>query len=171
MAIYDCAVLEPTKIGELRHTWGCREPDNSSTNGYAWEYSSVRIDRGGEHITGEHTIYGPYLNDFGKPGFYRVRFRIRGIDVPKSNNPVISLDAVQARFGTDQTLRLLGQRIIRAHELSDSYQNFDIVCHAPGTGVYEYRCSVFYDAIANSDCKIRFDCIKVYSHPSIWDIF
>jgi len=171
LAIYDCAVLEPTKVGELRHTWGQQVPDTSSTNGKAWEYSSIRINKDSEQITGEHTIYGPYLNDFGKPGFYRIRFRIRGIDTSKSNDPIIALDVVQAGFGTEQNLHLLGQRIIRASELSNSFHNFDIVCHASGTGVYEYRCSVFSDAIATSGCKIRFDCIKVYSHPLIWDIF
>jgi len=171
LAIYDCAVQESTKIGELRHSWGNQEYDEYSRNGKAWEYSPVPTASCRTHTLGEHTIYGPYINDFGKPGFYRVRFRIRGIKAPKSNDSVIALDVVKSPFGDDRTLILLGQRIIKANGLFGYYQNFDIVCHAPGPGVYEYRCTVFPDAIANSECKIRLDSIKVYSHPSIWDIF
>jgi hypothetical protein len=171
LAIYDCAVQEPTKVGELRHSWGDQKDDEYSTNRKAWEYSPVGTASCRTHILGEHTIYGPYLNDFGKPGFYRVRFRIRGINAPKSNDPVIALDVVKSPFGDDRTLILLGQRIIKANELFGHYQNFDIVCHAPGTGVYEYRCTVFPNMIKIEECKIRFDCIKIYSHPSIWDIF
>jgi hypothetical protein len=123
LAVYDCACPEPSKPGDLRHSWGEPVPDPACTNRKAWEYSSTYIVRPGEPtITGEHTIYGPYLNDFGKPGFYRVRFRICGSDLPKTDEPVIVLNVVQARFGTEQILRLLGQRVIRAKELSGTYQ-------------------------------------------------
>jgi hypothetical protein len=169
LAVYDCATSEPSKPGNLRHTWGCQVPDSSCRNGKAWEYNSTRIERIGERVTGEHTIYGPYLNDFGRPGFYRVRFRILGKDIPKTDDVVIALDVVQARFGTEQVLRLLGQRVIRARALSGSYQSFDIICYASGTGVYEYRCTVFPEAVAPTKCTIRFDTVTVYSHPPIWE--
>jgi hypothetical protein len=169
LAVYDCAVPEPSKPAELRHTWGCQVSDSESTNGKAWEYKPIRIERPGEQVTGEHTIYGPYVNDFGKPGFYRVRFRIRGMGLPQTDERVIALDVVQAPFGTDEVLRLLGQKIVRARDVSRSYQLFDVKCYASGTGVYEYRCTVFKDAVALKDCRILFDNVKVYSYPPVWE--
>jgi len=170
LAIYNCANAEPSKPGELRHTWGQRVSDTKSSSKYAWAYSPNRIERPGEIITGEHTIYGPYVNDFGKPGFYRIRFRIRAIDLPETDESIISLDVVQARFGTESVLRLLGQKILKARDLSESYRYFDIVCFAEGTGVYEYRCAVFGEADSIKGKKILFDNIKIFSHPSLWEI-
>jgi hypothetical protein len=152
IATYNCAEDAPAKPGELRHTWGQRVPDPKSASKYAWEYGNNRIERPGESITGEHTIYGPYINDFGRPGYYRIRFRIRAIDLPK----------------TDEAM--LGQRILRAHQLSKNYKYFDIVCFAEGTGVYEYRCAVFEKAQSIQGRKIHFDTIKIYSHPSWLEI-
>ncbi|KPJ90210.1 MAG: hypothetical protein AMJ53_14460 [Gammaproteobacteria bacterium SG8_11] len=72
-------------------------------------------------------------------------------------------------------MRLLGQRIVKANELTGSYQNIDVEFYAAGTDVYEYRCAVFpYNEkeLANTKVReIRFDCVKVYAHPSIWEIF
>lgn len=171
LAVYDCASSEPSKPGELRHTWGCQVPDPESTREKAWEYKPIRVERPpGEQITGEHVIYGPYVNNFGKPGFYRVKFRIRGINLPQTDERILVLDVVQAGFGTERDLRLLGQKMVTARELSRSYQYFDVKCFASGTGVYEYRCTVFKDAAALKGSRILFDNIKVYSHPSIWEI-
>ena len=159
--------------GEFDHCWGHQVDDKASTNGKPWEHDWNRIDSKPPHrAIGEHTLYGPYVNDFGKPGCYRVTFRLCGTHVHKSNEGVIALDAVQASFGTEKILRLLGQRIIKANELFGSYQQFDIVCYISGTDVYEYRCAVFRnaDALASSARTIRFDCVKVYSHPPIWEI-
>lgn len=169
IAVYECASPERLVPGDLRHSWGHEVADSATKGGKAWEYNSTSINRPGEQVTGEHTIFGPYLNDFGKPGFYRVSYRICGKGFPKTEEPVISLDVVQARFGTDQVLRLLGQRVIRAKELSGEYQDFDIVCHAPGTGVYEYRCAIIPKGVTLDKRAIRFDRIKVYSHPPIWE--
>ena len=169
LAIYQCATTEQVGIGGLRHSWGNEVADSATKGGKAWEYDAQPLDRHGERVTGEHTIFGPYVNDFGKPGFYRVRYRICGKGFQNTDEPILSLDVVQARFGTDQTLRLLGQRIVRAKEFSGKYQNFDIVCHVPGTGVYEYRCAVLPKGVILSDRSIRFDQISVYSHPQIWE--
>ncbi|MGP8173637.1 MAG: hypothetical protein ACLP7O_03710 [Terracidiphilus sp.] len=169
LAVYDCAIPEPSRQLELRHTWGCQVIDPKSSTGNAWEYRPVRIERPGERITGEHTIYGPYVNDFGKPGFYRVRFRIRGNDLPRTDERVMALDVVQSRFGTDAILRLLGQKVVRARDMRNSYRYFDIECYASGTGVYEYRCTVLKDASALKVGRILFDNIKVYSNPPIWE--
>src|SRR2546425_724495 len=76
IAIYQCANTEKLALGNLRHSWGHEVPDSATKGGKAWEYDSKPIQRPGERVTGEHTIFGPYVNDFGKPGFYRVRYRI-----------------------------------------------------------------------------------------------
>ena len=169
LAIYECANTEKSEIGALRHSWGYEISDSESKSGTAWEYNSIPINRPGERVTREHTIFGPYLNDFGKPGFYRVCFRLCGKGFPEIEECIIALDVVQARFGTEQTLRLLGQKIIRKKELSGKYQKFNIVCHVPGTGVYEYRCSVIPKGTDVGKCVIRFDRITVYAHPQIWE--
>jgi hypothetical protein len=169
LAIYECANVEESGLGNLRHDWGREVADSASKSGKAWEYDSRFIERHNRHVTREHTIFGPYLNDFGKPGFYRVCFRICGKGFTNTDEPVIALDVVQARFGTDRTLRLLGQKIVRAKELSGKYQRFNIICHAPGTGVYEYRCAVVPKGVILENRSIRFDRISVYSHPQIWD--
>lgn len=110
------------------------------------------------------------------PGFYRVRFRIRGDGLPRKDERskdederIIVLDVVQSRFGTDAVLRLLGQKVVRAREIRNSYRYFDIECYAAGTGVYEYRCAVLNEAKALKGGKIHFDNIKVYSNPPIWE--
>ncbi len=169
LAVYGCATADESSPGNLRHSWGHSVADSKTRSGNAWEYTSTPIRRPSEAVTGEHTIFGPYLNDFGRPGFYRVSYRLSGDGFPPTEEPVISLDVVQARFGTEQVLRLLGQKIIRAKELSDEYQTFDIVCHAPGTGVYEYRCAVLPKGVHWDNRTIRFDLITVYSHPSLWE--
>ncbi len=173
LAVYDCAVPEPSKPGELRHSLGHRvqeEEKHHCTGNAAWEHDWNPIAKVEEVVTGQHTIYGPYVNDLGKPGFYRVRFRLNGTGFTGSNDAVVGLDVVQAGFGTEKVLRLLGQRMVRAEELSDSYRRFDIVFFAEGTAVYEYRCTVFHGAADQPECRIRFDVIEVYSHPPIWEI-
>lgn len=80
--------------------------------------------------------------------FHCAAFRIRGIDIPHTDERVIALDVVPSPFGTDKTLRLSGQKIVRARDLTRSYQYFNVECYASGTGVYEYRCTVFRDAAA-----------------------
>ncbi len=167
---YYCSEGEPIRPGQLRHTWGFRVTDIYSASKYAWQYSKNKIERPGETITGEHTIYGPYINDFGKPGYYRIQFRLRAIGIPKDNEPIISLDVVQARFGTEAVLRLLGQKIIKGKELSEQYKKYNIICFASGTGVYEYRCAVMGIVNTIENSKILFESIKVYSHPSVWEI-
>jgi len=182
-ANYDCAV-PGTQPGELRHCLGDVVIDEESTSGKAWQHNWTRTDL--TSPSWEHTIYGPYVNDFGKHGCYRVVFRICGKNFPyipcwkkflnklfgknfpNNDEPVLVLDVVEASFGTVNTLRLLGQRVIRANELSGKYQKFNIICYAPGTDVYEYRCSVLPNCHAN--CTVRFDWVKVSSTRSIWEI-
>jgi hypothetical protein len=94
------------------------------------------------------------------------------MNFPKTREPIIAIDVVQTSFGTERVLRLLGQRVIKANELSRSYRKFDIVCYAPGDSLYEYRGSVLCgaDVSVASTRTIRFDCVKVYSHPPLGEI-
>lgn len=172
LAIHHCAT-SGTRPAEFDHCWGREVEDKACANGKAWEHDTNRVARHPPHEPlGQHTIFGPYVNDFGKPGFYRIVFRIRGINIPRSNDDaLIALDVVQSSFGTERTLRLLGQRIVKANELSRSYRRFAIICYAAGTDVYEYRCAILPNPDAVSASRgIRFDCVKVYSHPSILDL-
>ena len=170
LAVHQCAASRKGP-GEFHQCYGKETKDKCSTTENVWVHNGIKIASQPPHMsTEEHTIYGPYVNDFGKPGFYRVSFRLRGKAFPKDdkNKTILTLDVVQSSFGTEHVLRLLGQRIITAKELSGSYQYFDIVCYASGTDVYEYRCTVSSDI--RDHAIIFFDCVKVYSHPSILDI-
>jgi hypothetical protein len=174
LAIHQCAT-RGSRPGEFDHCWGKVAPDPDSTTGEVWEHNWEPVRATPPHIPmGDHTVYGPYVNDFGRPGFYRVTFSLRGVRSRKpegsvvKDNSVITLDVVQAPFGTVHDLRLLGQRIVKVRELLGSYQDFDIVCFASGTDVYEYRCAVSRDANPE-ETRILFDCVRVYPHPSIWE--
>jgi hypothetical protein len=172
LAVHQCAT-SGTRPGEFDHCWGREVEDKASMNGKAWEHDANKVARHPPHEPmGQHTVFGPYVNDFGRPGFYRIAFSIRGMNIPKSNNDaLIALDVVQSSFGTERTLRLLGQRIVKANELSRSYRHFAIICYASGTDVYEYRCAILPNPDAvTANIGIRFDCVKVYSHPSILDL-
>jgi hypothetical protein len=166
LATYECAnpVVGP---GNMHHGWGRRvdEPLLPRTK-QAWEHTSTQLVP-----NREHTIYGPYTNDFGRPGYYRVRFRVFGSGFPPTNDPIVCLDVVQAPFADDRQLRIIGQRIIRAKELSPKYRGFDVYCYAAGTSVYEYRCSVVPGVFRDAACTLRFDRIRVYVHLPLWDIF
>jgi hypothetical protein len=170
LAEYDCG-NENTGPGCLRKSWGKRISDPKATNNQAWTYSNDRIEP-----RREHTIYGPYTNDFGKPGSYKVIFRIRCLNhfdwssksPPSPNDTVIVLDVVQTPFSKQQGMVMTGQRMIRAQELKPTYKNFVVNCYYAGGGIYEYRCSVMRDKLPKSDNTFLFDNIKVYRQLSAW---
>ena len=172
LAEYDCGD-ENTDPGCLRKSWGKRFPDESASNNQAWAYSNDRIEP-----RREHTIYGPYTNDFGKPGSYKVTFRIRCLSnfdfsskgPPLPHDTVIVLDVVRTPFAKEQSMIILGQRIVRAQELKATYKNFNINCHYAGDGIYEYRCSVIRDKLPKSENTFLFDSIKVYRQLPAWEI-
>ena len=164
LATYDCSVDLDGKPGVLWHAWGCRVTDPDATDRQAWEHTDQ------QRSAREHTIYGPYANDFGKPGFYKITFRVFGLGFGRSIEPVIVLDVVQAPFGGRTDYVLLGQRIVKARELNGSYKDFSVFCYATGSGVYEYRCRVLPSAYRPDQHTIRFDAVKVYFHLPIWEV-
>ena len=151
---YDCSVDgaddEPAK---MRHGFGFRADPNSPPMSHpyrvdaqpappdrkpAWVFSQDR-PRGRNR---EHTLYGPYTNDFGYPRLVRVSFLIAGTAFTKSPDPLIVLDVLRAPFGGEKEHTMLGQKIVRGGDLRKRYRSFDVTCDVPGPGVYEYRATI-----------------------------
>lgn len=163
LIVYDCGDKN-TDPGYLRKSWGKRFPDEKASNNQAWAYSNDRIQP-----LREHTIYGPYTNDFGKLGSYKVTFRIRcqnhfdfSNTPPSPHDTVIVLDVVKTPFAEEKTMMLMGQRNIQAQELKTTYKDFNVYCNYAGGGIYEYRCSVIRDKLPKTDNTFLFDSIEVY---------
>jgi hypothetical protein len=171
LAAYGCAD-SPSKrpgilIGIVSHGKGRKVDDKRAINKRAWEHSLDPAE-----ANRMHTIYGPYVNDFGKPGFYKVRFRIYGEGFSDDESPVVILDVIQRPvFMKDDDLVLLGQRVVRAKDLSPKYKGFDVYCYVAGSGTYEYRCLVIAESFEPDKHRLRFDVIRVYNHVPGWDIF
>jgi len=148
--------------GYFQHGWGAVATDDRGKR--VWSYTKAQIG------LKEHTLYGPYVNDFGRPGFFRVRFRLSGQGFDKSEKSVVVLDVIQAPFDLQRDHVVIGQRIIRSKELSPRYKNFDIICYTSGVGVYEYRASVVWEVFSEAENKIYFDSVRVYRYFPLWDI-
>jgi hypothetical protein len=154
--------------GRLSQGWGKKVPDRKASNGYAWAHGNNQVGSSPR----EHTIYGPYTNDFGKPGFYKVTFRLRCLeDLPPSKDVVVVLDVVRAPFSDEVGMALMGQRVIRARDLKKAYKRFNVYCHYTGGGIYEYRSSVIAKNLLKNENAVLFDTIKVYRHFPLWDVF
>lgn len=167
IALYDCALEKDDNPGVLRHGWGKRIIDSKASNKQAWEHSWNIAVRNGK----EHTVYGPYTNDFGQPGFFKIVFRISGTGFSKSNKPILAVDVIQAPFGGAKEYNLIGQKIIYEKDIKPYYKEFSIIFYTNGTSVYEYRCTVLQSNYVEDEHTLRFDNIKVHKHISIWDIF
>jgi hypothetical protein len=168
LAIYDC-LADGEDPGVYRHGWGKPAPDK-----HAWSYTPHQIPRK-EGKLHEHTLFGPYVNDFGHPGHFEVRFRISGKGLSHAADPIIVLDVIQAPFDLQRDHLVLGQKIIRSRELSEEYRDFSVKCYTVGTGVYEYRASVVAELFraqqeAGSGPEILFDRVAVHSRVPIWEI-
>lgn len=165
IAAYDCAD-DTQRPGGLWHGSGNRVAvDPIATSRRSWEHAPQTA--GSDH---PHSIYGPHVNDFGKPGYYRVTFRIYGSGFTGIEEPVIIADIIQRPMFLGKDLVMLSQRVIRGKELSNEYRDFDVFCYASGTGTYEYRCLVHSEAFDQEKHTIRFDCIKVFVHIPVWEI-
>lgn len=165
LAVYDCAEELGYKPGVLWHGWGSPVRDEQAASSYAWEHSAACLG-----FKKEHTIYGPYSNDLGQPGFYTVKFRVRGVGFLASNEPILVLDVTQAPFGGRTEFVLFGQRVVKARELDGAYKDFSIDFYTSGGGIYEYRCSVLNPDRPQPGTRILFDTIKVYRHIPIWEV-
>lgn len=164
VANYPCE-KDSMKPGYFRHGWGERTTDKDIGGKSVWSYTPTQAQQR------EHTLFGPYVNDFGRPGFFRVRFRLSGHGFDRrSDEPVVVIDVIQAPFDQQRDHLVIGQRVIRSSEMSSRYKNFDILCYTSGVGVYEYRASVVRDNFSEADNKIYFDNVRVYRHFPLWDV-
>lgn len=171
LGIYYCADVPNERphilVGILSHGKGKKVSDKLASNNFAWEHSIQPAES-----DMMHTIYGPYVNDFGKPGFYKVRFRIYGEGFSINDDSVLILDIIQRPiFMNDENLILLGQRVIKSKELSNKYKYYDVYCYVTGSGTFEYRALVISDVFNSNRHILRFDVIKVYNHIPTWEIF
>lgn len=171
LSIYYCAedpIIKPIiLVGLLLHGKGKKVNDKLACNKVAWEHST---EPAGANMM--HTIYGPYVNDFGKPGFYKVRFSIYGKGFSNDEDPILILDIIQRpTFMNDENLILLGQRVVKSKELSNKYKYYDVYCYVTGSGTFEYRVLVISEAFDQAKHTLRFDVIKVYNHVPSWEIF
>lgn len=168
VAEYDCGEdAADEDPAALRHGWGRRVVDTRASNAVAWEYSGDR-PRGRNR---EHTIYGPYTNDFGCPGYFRVRYRIAGTGFEAGNRVAVVVDVLHAPFDLQRNHMVLGQRVIHERDLKPLYMGFDVVCYTSGTGVFEYRVRVVESAFDSARHQLRFDNIRIYPYFPIWEVF
>lgn len=166
LAEYGCADSTKKRPALLVHGRGKRIDDPLSTNKRAWEHTPQAAEE--DRV---HTIYGPHVNDFGKPGYYRVSFRIYGSGFSNDATPVIILDVIQRPIFLRDNMIVVGQRIVRSKELVPKYKGFDVYCYAAGSGTYEYRCQVIPESFDPKEHVLRFDVIQVYNHIPTWEVF
>ncbi|GEM_PF-3952211 len=163
---YDCYESGTIK-GKLRHSFGheVSDADANAASKKAWEWSDIKV----KDSEGDCTIYGPYVNDFGKPGNYKVIFRIKGNNIANDAEICLRLDvmmnesvfdpvrAQQFRGQTTIVERSVMRREIFSH--IDKYKEYELEFYIPGHGEYEYRCTVVKDAIEGA--TLRFDTVQV----------
>jgi hypothetical protein len=162
---YDCAtdVSSPEAVG-IWHGRGERVADDRTQSGFAWMHSSRKI----RELW--HTIYGPYVNDLGRPGYMRVRFRISGAGFDESRTGVIVLDVNQILHDDPPRHITLGQRVVCARDLKREYQWFDVICYTSGVGVYEYRAHVMESVFDDKRHRLLFDVVRVFRHFPAWEL-
>ena len=169
LAVYGCADSTWKQPGLLTQGRGYPAEDATVKNRKVWMHTP---DAYGEGLV--HTIYGPYVNDFGKPGYYRVCFRIYGSGFFENDTtPIIILDVIERPIFMRDEIVVLGQRLVRAKDLAEGeprYKKYNVYCYAAGSGTYEYRCQVT-EAFDPKRHILRFDVIEVYAHVPAWEIF
>jgi hypothetical protein len=160
---YQCAVPSvPGEPAAIQHGWGSAACDLKSKR-EVWAYNGVQhvLDHEGQDRRFEHTLFGPYTNDFGRPGYFRVRFRIRGGGFGGGHRPLIFLDVQQAPYGRTNDYFLLAQSVVTPKMLTGQFQTFDVECFSSGTGVFEYRARVVAGEFRPLEHEIVFDSITV----------
>jgi hypothetical protein len=79
--------------GTMRHSVGEAVNDQDAEEHNAWLHTLNHINEG------FHTLYGPYNNDFGRPGYYKVIFRIKGTGFTSmgASKPAVRLEVVESK--------------------------------------------------------------------------
>src|SRR5438128_10382130 len=82
----------PGEPAAVQHGWGSAGCDRH-TRREVWAYNSVqhRLDHEGKGRQFEHTLFGPYTNDFGRPGYFGVTFRLCGRGFRAGDRPLLIL--------------------------------------------------------------------------------
>jgi hypothetical protein len=178
LAVYGC-VPDGDAPGLFQHGWGEEVEDERTRSKATWLYTLKPIPRReGKHH--EHTLFGPYVNNFGRPGYFEIRFRVAAEDLDNSDHPIVVLDVIQAPFDLERNHLVLGQKVIRCAELAKEYRIFGVAFYAAGSGVYEYRATVLEREFRlqmhqnkqnkGTEPKIRFDEVTVHSKIPLWEL-
>jgi|ERR1035441_2458334 hypothetical protein len=129
-----------------------------------------------------HIIYGPYSNDFGRSGHYRVSFYIRATGFESSETVVLRLEVAEGtrHYQVDWNSPhlpvksayvgqvIVGRKIIRSKDLKvrlnqqqqPIYRRYDVIVHSSGAGIFEYRCKV--ENFDPQKQSLRFERITVH---------
>jgi hypothetical protein len=165
LATYECAEIgseqDPMK---LWHAFGERVVDDKADRGVAWAHNPTKIGKG------DHTVFGPYTNDLGRPGYLRATFRMSGAGFGKGDEPVVVLDVVQVPYDLQDARVILKQHVVRARDLRPTYRTFEIICYTSGVGVHEYRARVIEKAFNTRLHRVHLDNVRVYRHFPFWEL-
>jgi hypothetical protein len=170
IATYDCA-LDGNSEGNVCHSKGKAVDDPKASNNRAWQHSEIGDG-------GACTLYGPYTNDFGKPGFYKVTFFMYASGYENTVTPSIHLKVGESRSTIILTpagpapgnqMIAYGHRVIRAKDLANStgYQSFEVICYCAGSGIYEYTAQV----VNWKNETLQFDRIEVRTYMPFREVF
>lgn len=166
---YDSRRGEP---GALQHGWGGAACD-VATRRELWAHSIVRH----EHFRGDgtlrlvqHTIFGPYTNDFGRPGFFKIAFQFRGRGFEENRLPILTFDVQQAPYGKSQDYFLLAQKVVHGSELTGDFQVVELQCYTTGVGVFEYRVSVEPSTFDPLRHELTFEKVQIHRVLPIQDV-
>lgn len=174
---YDCSE-DGIRPGLIQHSLGRGGTHKDAKNGRVWIHNSTHNPT--QKTPGIASIYGPYTNDFSLPGFYKIQFRILGLGFEPDNKEICLLEAVQCQLTWDSqkntTMNFaqipLGQRIIRGKDLkSKNFQGFDVIIYSNGTGIHEYRATVYPNNFDEKRNTLLFDTIQIHRYLPIYELF
>jgi hypothetical protein len=184
---YECGIVSNTdpydyEYGKMRHHRG--KPCKLDDGRFVWEWTRDKTVSG----AGDMTVYGPYTNDYSRPGEYRATFLVKVQGLPE-NKSKLNADPVLLELDVNKVLETTGiskneivskehqvrvaVKYIKASELiGENWEKIELNYYSDCTGVWEYRIAVFdgthekrRDNISklkcDSDIKLFFDKIKI----------
>jgi hypothetical protein len=135
--------------GELMHHHGEPVTERSvllsiGVEHAVWKWTKVPTGNG----SGASVIYGPYTNDFHRPGFYSVTFYILGEGFPNEkhltgalNLNIFKLDAYRTEYlGSDERSQTVALTYVKAKDLArPGWQPYALNFQTDGGGAWEFR--------------------------------
>ena len=149
--------------GIMQHKCGHRGNAEDTDEGKAWILDSNDIP----HPT---VLYGPYVNDFGRPGDYQVAFRIKGENFEGDNAEILRIEVAEVKEIYDEEIGKtvnytqipIGQTTIRRRDIkSGKWRNYCVNCYSSGAGKYEYRAYIYKGNFNPSIHRLSFEKIVV----------